>query len=99
MLHCAEANPIHSPFSTQIRCSVTGAAGASPCGESTVVSIVFCQCAYCCPEPVHGKKLDDIHFFGRGIVLRTKCELSYNVLGMTQNCIPPSELLYQIGSV
>ena len=22
-----------------------------------------------------------------------KCELSYNVLGMTQNCIPPSEII------
>ena len=22
-----------------------------------------------------------------------KCELSYNVLGMTQNCIPPSEVI------
>ena len=30
--------------------------GSTPCGESTVVSIVSCRCTYCCPEPVHGKK-------------------------------------------
>ena len=29
----------------------------SPRGESTVVSIVSCRRTYCCPEPVHGKKI------------------------------------------
>ena len=42
-----------------------------------------------------GKKFDNIHFLCHGIVLCyvQKCELSYNVLGMRQNCIPPSEII------
>ena len=64
-----------------------------PCGESTVVSIVSCQCAYCCPEPVHRKQIDNIHFSVMALCHVQRCELSYNVLGMTQNCIPPSEII------
>ena len=69
-------------------------------GESTAVSIVSCQCAYCCPEPVHGKKFDNIHFF-----LSWHCAMCKGV-----NCYTMSwawrktashrvKLLYRIGSV
>ena len=30
---------------------------ATPCGESTVIPIVSCQCTYYCSEPIHGKKI------------------------------------------
>ena len=40
-----------------------------------------------------GKKFDNIHFFVMALCYVQKCELSYNVLGMTQNCIPPSEFI------
>ena len=40
-----------------------------------------------------GNKFDDIHFFVMALCYVQKCELSYNVLGMTQNCIPPSEFI------
>ena len=39
-----------------------------------------------------GKKFDNIHFFVMALCYVQKCELSYNILGMTQNCIPPSEI-------
>ena len=32
-------------------------------------------------------------FFVMALCCVQKCELSYNVLGMTQNCIPPSEII------
>ena len=65
----------------------------APCGESTVVSIVSCRCAYCYPEPVHGKKnLTIFTFLVMALCYVQKCELSYNV-GMTQNCIPQSEII------
>ena len=65
----------------------------SPCGESTVVSIVSCRCVYCCPV-LGGKKFDNIHFvFVMALCYVQKCKLSYHVLGMTQNCIPPSEII------
>ena len=42
----------------------------------------------------HGKQFDNIHFvFVMALCYVQKCELSYNVLGMTQNCIPPSETI------
>ena len=41
-----------------------------------------------------GKKFDNIHFvFVIALCYVQKCELSYNVLGMTQNCILPSEII------
>ena len=43
-----------------------------------------------------GKKCDNIHFFVMALCDVQKCELSYNVLRMTQkrqNCIPPSEII------
>ena len=41
-----------------------------------------------------GNKFDIIHFvFVMALCYVQKCELSYNVLGMTQNCIPPSEII------
>ena len=41
-----------------------------------------------------GKKFDIIHFFFvMALCYVQKCELSYNVLGMMQNCIPPSEII------
>ena len=41
-----------------------------------------------------GKKFDNINFvFVMALCYVQKCELSYNVLGMTQNCIPPSEII------
>ena len=40
-----------------------------------------------------GKKFDDIHFLVMALCYVQKCEPSYNVLGMTQNCIPPSGLV------
>ena len=40
-----------------------------------------------------GKKFDNIHFFVMAFCYVQKCELSYNVLGMSQNCIPPSEII------
>ena len=56
--------------------------------------ILNCLQRYCCPEPVHGKKCVNIHFFFvMALCYVQKCELSYNVLGMTQNCIPPSVII------
>ena len=41
-----------------------------------------------------GKKFDNIHFvFVMALCYVQKCELSYNVLGLTQNYIPPSEII------
>ena len=40
-----------------------------------------------------GKKIDNIHFFVMALCYVQKCGLSYNVLGMTQNCIPSSEIV------
>ena len=40
-----------------------------------------------------GHKFDSIHFFVMALCYVQKCELSYNVLGMTQNRIPPSEII------
>ena len=40
-----------------------------------------------------GKKLTIFTFFVMALCYVQKCELSYNVLGMTQNCIPPSEII------
>ena len=58
------------------------------------MSVVSCRCAYCCPEPVHGEKIDQYSlFFVVALCYVQQCELSYNVLGMTQNCIPPSEII------
>ena len=41
-----------------------------------------------------GKEFDNIHFFFvMALCYVQKCELSYYVLDMTQNCIPPSEIV------
>ena len=38
------------------------------------------------------KNLTIFTFFVVALCYVQKCELSYNILGMTQNCIPPSEI-------
>ena len=44
------------------------------------------------------KKIENIHFFFvMALCYVQKCELSYNVLGKTQNCIPPSEIIIPNG--
>ena len=63
-------------------------------GESTVVSIALIDAHTVAQNQYTGKKFDNIHFvFVMALCCVQKCELSYNVLGMTQNCIPPSEII------
>jgi len=61
---------------------------ATLCGEGTIiVSIVSGRCAYCCPEPIHGKiNWHRSSYFVVAICYVQIGELSYNVLGMTDNC-------------
>jgi len=58
----------------------------SPCGEGTVVLIVSCRCAYCCPESIHGKIIWHLSSYFVVAIYVKNCELSYNVLGMMENC-------------
>ena len=43
-----------------------------------------------------GKNLTIFTFFVMALCYVQKCELSYNVLGITQNCITPSEIIIPI---
>jgi len=57
-----------------------------PCGEGTVVLIVCCRYAYCCPEPILGKIIWlRSSYFVVTICYVQNCDLSYSVLGMTEN--------------
>ena len=46
----------------------------TPCGESTVISIVSCRCTYCCQNQYTGKKFDNIH-----IILSWHCAMCKSV--------------------
>jgi len=70
----------------------------TPCGEGTVVLIVSCRCTYCCPEPIHGKIIwHRSSYFVVAICYVQNCELSYNVLGMTENCNHTEWIYYRTG--
>jgi len=70
----------------------------TPCGEGTNVSIVCCRYAYCCPEPIHGKIIwHRSSYFVVTICYVQNCELSYNVLGVTENCNHTQWIHYRTG--
>ena len=46
-----------------------------------------------------GKNVTIFTYFVMALCYVQECELSYNVLGMTQNCIPPREIIILNGSV
>jgi len=59
----------------------------NPVGGGHSCAIVSCRCAYCCPEPIDGKIIwHRSSYFVGAICYVQHCELSYNVLGMTENC-------------
>jgi len=69
----------------------------SPCGRGTL-SIVSCQCTYCCPETIHG---EITRHYSRCCIVAFcyvhKCELSYMCPGRDIKWHPHRLKLYQIG--
>jgi len=84
--------PLPSQTTASLNSSLT------PCGEGTVVSIISYRCAYCCPELIHGKIIwHRSSYFVVAICYVQNCELSYNVLGMTENCKHTEWIYYRTG--
>jgi len=56
------------------------------------------SCIDCCPEPIHGKIIWHCSsYFVVTICYVQNCELSYNVLGMTENCNHTEWIYYRTG--
>jgi len=72
----------------------------SMCMMSTWLVLIggFCRYAYCCPEPIHRKIIWHCSsYFVVAICYEQNCELSYNVLGMTENCNHTEWIYYRTG--